>query len=145
MLRTSSSDLEPQEALQAWTPIAMSVPEFKGTHSLGKSVPDSFSPKIQRTLASTVPPRPIVNFSFEDACEKLLQICADCEEAARLSSIEAVSPYVFRVRSMYVRKVLDLLKHKGVCMGIQLSQPHSVGVPSGISLLDLDEQPRRLI
>lgn len=97
MLKSSFPDLEADEASVAWTPIAMSLSELKDTHSLAKLVPESFSPKIQRTLASTVPPRPIVNFSFEDACEKLSQLCADCEEAARLATVEPVSPYTFRV------------------------------------------------
>jgi hypothetical protein len=38
---------------------------------------------MQRRLASTVPPRPIVELEFKDALDKLLQISSDCEEATR--------------------------------------------------------------
>jgi hypothetical protein len=36
---------------------------------------------MQRRLASTVPPRPIVELEFKDALDKLLQVTTDCEEA----------------------------------------------------------------
>jgi hypothetical protein len=38
---------------------------------------------MQRRLASTVPPRPVVELDFKDALEKLHQIAADCAEATR--------------------------------------------------------------
>ncbi|KAJ2907142.1 hypothetical protein MKZ38_007657 [Zalerion maritima] len=37
------------------------------SHTLAKPVPDAFSAKLQRHLASTVPPRPIVELSFAEA------------------------------------------------------------------------------
>lgn len=45
--------------------------------SLGKSVPEAFSLKIQRKLASTVPPRPMVNISHEVALAHLKRLCQD--------------------------------------------------------------------
>lgn len=57
------------------------------THKLGKTVPGSFSTKIQRRLASTVPPRPIVEVDFNDSLHTLKQLCADCEEAARFKDL----------------------------------------------------------
>lgn len=36
------------------------------SHGLGKPVPEAFSTKLQRRLASTLPPRPIVQLSFEE-------------------------------------------------------------------------------
>lgn len=45
--------------------------------ALGKSVPEAFSLKIQRKLASTVPPRPIVHISHEDALAHLKRLCQD--------------------------------------------------------------------
>ena len=56
---------------------------IRATHQLGQVVPGAFSSKMQRRLASTVPPRPIVELDFKDALEKLQHICADCEEATR--------------------------------------------------------------
>jgi hypothetical protein len=51
-------------------PLRESVP-------LGKPVPESFSLKIQRKLASTVPPRPMVNLTPEDALSHLQRLCQD--------------------------------------------------------------------
>lgn len=45
--------------------------------SLGKSVPEAFSLEIQRKLASTVPPRPIVQISHESALAHLKRLCQD--------------------------------------------------------------------
>ena len=44
----------------------------------------SFSIKIQRRLASTVPPRPIVNISFDEAIEQLTGLCQNGKDAYRI-------------------------------------------------------------
>lgn len=44
---------------------------------LAKSVPDSFSVKLQRKLASSVPPRPVVSVEFVTAFDHLERICRD--------------------------------------------------------------------
>jgi hypothetical protein len=45
--------------------------------SLGKPVPEAFSLKIQRKLASTVPPRPMVHISHDDALVHMKRLCQD--------------------------------------------------------------------
>lgn len=45
--------------------------------SLGQPVPEAFSLKIQRKLATTVPPRPIVHISPETALAHLKRLCQD--------------------------------------------------------------------
>jgi hypothetical protein len=72
---------------RCWPSILSHIPEITATHHLGKPVPDSFSTKIQRKLASTVPPRPIVDLAFSSAIEKLQQLCTDCSEATRFVSL----------------------------------------------------------
>jgi hypothetical protein len=72
---------------RCWPSILSHLPEITATHHLGKPVPDSFSTKIQRKLASTVPPRPIVDLAFSSATEKLQQLCTDCSEATRFISL----------------------------------------------------------
>jgi hypothetical protein len=47
----------------------------------GSPVPDSFSAKLQRKLASTAPPRPIVQLSFEDAWGHMTRLFKDALEA----------------------------------------------------------------
>jgi hypothetical protein len=70
-----------------WPPVLANITNITSTHALGKTVPDSFSTKIQRKLASTVPPRPIVELAFKDALENLTQLCIDCEEATRFTDL----------------------------------------------------------
>jgi hypothetical protein len=67
----------------SWPPVLEGIHTLKNTHQLGQVVPGAFSTKMQRRLASTVPPRPIVELDFKDALDKLLQISSDCEEATR--------------------------------------------------------------
>jgi len=55
--------------------------EVKVTACLGKAVPDCFSVKIQRKLASTVPPRPVIEVSQDAAFNHLEQICRDATVA----------------------------------------------------------------
>ncbi|KAF9701410.1 hypothetical protein EKO04_000052 [Ascochyta lentis] len=67
----------------SWPPVLQGMTTIKATHQLGQSVPGAFSTKMQRRLASTVPPRPIVEFDFKDALDLLEHLCVDCEEATR--------------------------------------------------------------
>jgi hypothetical protein len=82
-LRALDLDLPPNLISHSWPPVLAGIQTLKNTHQLGRVVPGAFSTKMQRRLASTVPPRPIVEVEFEDALEKLLQVCSDCEEATR--------------------------------------------------------------
>lgn len=50
---------------------------IKDTHLLSKPVPEAFSAKLQRRLASTMPPRPIVELSFDDAFSHLSRLLQD--------------------------------------------------------------------
>jgi hypothetical protein len=70
-----------------WPPVLPYIEKVDDTHMLGKAVPGSFSTKIQRRLASTVPPRPIVQVELKDALQTLKQLCADCEEATRFKDL----------------------------------------------------------
>lgn len=60
-----------------WTTLQALLPQIVSSADLGKPVPESFSIKVQRKLASTVPPRPIVNVSQDRAFEHLERLCRD--------------------------------------------------------------------
>jgi hypothetical protein len=62
---------------EMWTELQASLPRIVSSTNLGKPVPDSFSVKVQRKLASTVPPRPIVIVSQDRAVEHLEILCRD--------------------------------------------------------------------
>ncbi|KAI9803933.1 MAG: hypothetical protein M1833_000214 [Piccolia ochrophora] len=89
-----------------------------GSHSLGKPVPESFSVKIQRRLASTVPPRPILNVRFEDATAHLRRTCQDGKDVVRVleydgSNSTLTFAWMFQSRkpqpSVYIRSLLQAL------------------------------------
>jgi len=86
-LRALDLDLPLDQLSYSWPPILQGIDTLKNTHQLGKAVAGAFSPKMQRRLASTVPPRPIVELDFKDALQKLQHIAADCEEATRFVNL----------------------------------------------------------
>ena len=60
------------------------LPMLSQTNKLGMSSEDSFGIKIQRKLASSVPPRPIVKISFDEALARLNDICKNGRDAYRV-------------------------------------------------------------
>jgi hypothetical protein len=86
-LRALDLELPLDHISYCWPPVIQGIQTLKNTHQLGQVVPGAFSTKMQRRLASTVPPRPIVELEFKDALEKLLQITTDCEEATRFTTL----------------------------------------------------------
>lgn len=70
--RTSSEDLKAQ-----WSELLGCLQFLKFTTNIGKATPSAFSVKLQRKLASTVPPRPIVQISEEAAFDHLERLCRD--------------------------------------------------------------------
>lgn len=66
------------DALQVpWKLMLAAMEGVKKTHGLGKHLPESFSVKLQRRLASTMPPRPVIQPSFDEACEQWLRFSKD--------------------------------------------------------------------
>lgn len=65
------------------------------TVPLGKSVPEAFSWKIQRKLASTVPPRPMVKINSDDALAHLRRLCQDAIDLMEL--LDYRGPHNFKV------------------------------------------------
>lgn len=71
---------DPGMARRPWAAGITLLPAISKTHALGKPVDESFSVKLQRKLASTVPPRPIVKLGFEDAFGHLSRLFRDGKE-----------------------------------------------------------------
>lgn len=66
-----------------WDQCLNFLPALVKTKHLGVAVNDSFSAKIQRRLASSIPPRPIVEISFEESYVYLNQLCRNGKEVYR--------------------------------------------------------------
>ncbi|KPM35127.1 hypothetical protein AK830_g11443 [Neonectria ditissima] len=71
---------EPELARKPWKEAVALLPDIKTSHDLGKAVDEAFSAKLQRKLASTMPPRPIVQIGFEDAFGNLSRLFKDGAE-----------------------------------------------------------------
>ncbi|MGI4850429.1 MAG: N-alpha-acetyltransferase 35, NatC auxiliary subunit [Janthinobacterium lividum] len=81
ILPTFSATLHAED----WLDIGSRIQHLIKSHDVGKAVDEAFSSKVQRRLASTVPPRPITDLKFEDACHNLSRLCDDIKEALRIS------------------------------------------------------------
>ncbi|RDW71406.1 putative MAK10 [Coleophoma cylindrospora] len=99
-----------------WEELLSFVPMLKKTHNLGKAVPQSFSVKLQRKLASTIPPRPIVHVSLDAAhahFEKLCRDGADCLQVFDYRDSHSLMTFVFLFQSrkpqpsVYIRTLLQ--------------------------------------
>lgn len=88
------------------------LPTLKESFDVGKPVPEAFSLKIQRKLASTLPPRPMVNVSPEDAMEHLTRLCEDAIDLNEI--IDYRGPYNLKVGSF--PRGLNLSNCTGRCL-----------------------------
>ena len=70
-----------------WSRLTQQVTDLLSTHPLATPIPEAFSAKLQRRLASTQPPRPIIDVRFEEACQQLKALYVDLEEVLRLGKI----------------------------------------------------------
>lgn len=120
-----------------WPPVLSSLPTINATQQLGKSIPGSFSPKIQRRLASTVPPRPIVELEFKDAFEKLKQLCIDCEEATRFTNLPSDPLEYQSFLWAYASRSPAPLPYSRSYLATLLFHPDTLNTPQSIPLIDL--------
>ncbi len=71
---------EPESLKLPWNQMKLVWEQVKQRHDLGTPVPEAFSTKIQRRLASTVPPRPIVQLSFDETWAHFRRLIDDAIE-----------------------------------------------------------------
>ena len=73
-----------QQRARLWEECLELLPTISQTNKLGVTLDNSFGIKIQRKLASSVPPRPIVKISFDNALALLKGICQNGRDAYRV-------------------------------------------------------------
>ena len=108
LLKATGQDLNcsNEERSSSWRECAPLFAAVIDTHGLGVDVPESFSMKIQRRLASSVPPRPIVEEDFDSAVTFLRRLHEDGVEVEnvlfcpKLSSL-VVSAHILSHLSSY--------------------------------------------
>ncbi|KAI5787129.1 Mak10 subunit, NatC N-terminal acetyltransferase-domain-containing protein [Geopyxis carbonaria] len=111
----------------SWNDSLERIKEVVATHELGKPVEEAWSTSVQRKLASQVPPRPIVEFSFDKAVVCLRQLCNEAMDLTKLLDFESASNTMnyflhFAARKPtplpYTRSLIQcILIHKNVHIG----------------------------
>ena len=112
------------------------LPKLSQTNKFAKPVLDSFSIKIQRRLASTVPPRPLVNISFDDAFTHLSELCCNARDAYRVLNYHGASHLLVSNLITAIRKVLKVDSDTEFCLGIPVPNATAICVykmPSSIT------------
>ena len=99
--------------LSPWKSCANFLPALFSSHGVGVRVSEAFNIKIQRRLASTVPPRPIVNISFQDAHDYLCKLCKDGQDVESILQCRTgreiqVSPRLLVQIKIVVSQILDI-------------------------------------
>jgi hypothetical protein len=97
----------PSELKSLWIELATLSPQLRSTSKLGKPVPQSFSVKIQRKLASTVPPRPIVEVAQEAAYDHLDRLC--CDGSIVVEVLEYYDSHSLMVRLYIICAYIEML------------------------------------
>lgn len=81
-----------------WESVLSRLKPLESSHNLGKLVPDAFSVRVQRFLASNTPPRPAIEVTWTEAFTKLKRMCEDNVNAYKLCEIaDTPRPQAFLV------------------------------------------------
>lgn len=72
----------PESLKTPWIQMKAIFDQLQKSHSKGTPVEEAFSAKLQRRLASTMPPRPIVKLEFDEAHKHFLRLAVDGIEVA---------------------------------------------------------------
>ena len=101
MATTPDPDLSPSVISGAWEVVPELLASVQASHMLGVPLRQAFTSKIPYGLASTVPPKPVIDISFDEAIATLMSICKDSQDAIFALEIEAnKSPSNLLVRSL---------------------------------------------
>ena len=113
----------------AWQQCFKLLPNLLESKALGTEVTDAFSAKIRRRLASTVPPRPIVNITFEEAHAHLSRLCQDGTEVFGVLDYHGGN-------NMLVNLTSEPTGYSNysccidICLGIPIPRPTAFGIYS---------------
>lgn len=121
--------------------------ELERTMPLGKPVEESCSVKIQRRLASSVPPRPMVKIGFNDALTFLTRLCQDAVNMKQLLHYSGSNNLLVSSISIGPSHVLTS-QYSDISMGIPIPQARTLdlySVPFAIDPLERDEIPQNYV
>ena len=82
-----------------WERCLQILPKIGESTKFGLPVESAFSAKIQRRLASSVPPRPMIQFEFSIIDEYLTRLCQHGKDVYRVLDCQGVSDLTVRTSS----------------------------------------------
>jgi N-alpha-acetyltransferase 35, NatC auxiliary subunit len=92
-----------------WEAVIGLLPSILNTHDLGKEVKESFSLKLQRKLASTVPPRPMVELAFDVAYAHMERLAKDGNNAVKILEYKSPNNMLVSISSFEATAQADTL------------------------------------
>lgn len=121
------------EGADEWDRFKLKVEAIRKSHDITTPMPDAFSDKVQRQLATSTPPRPMPQLSWDQACDKWMQLCNDILATRALTSFRIrQSPHclqratwAFAYRqpppSTYARAMMQEILTAGECVAGEVS------------------------
>lgn len=107
----------PKTSRTSWLKMERILFSIRESHPLAKPVPSAFSAKIQQHLASTVPPRPIVDLDFDDAYEHFCRLIKDSIEALDILNFKDTQSHLTFVQLFMARIPTPLVFVRGLLQG----------------------------
>lgn len=94
LLRGLEGDANVEQCPIHWARLKDELAQLTTSHAWASALPNAFSFKVQRQLASSTPPRPMPQISWQLSLQKWMALCDDILSAHSLTSAEVVkSPY----------------------------------------------------
>ena len=90
LLSGQSDSLGDPDVEVDWFDFRHDLERVKSYHKFSSPYPTAFSEKVQRQLATSTPPRPMLQISWDLACSKWKSLCEDVIAAHRLTSSEII-------------------------------------------------------
>lgn len=117
----TSSDLK-----SLWSELGVLSSQLRSTSILGKPVPKSFSIKVQRKLASTVPPRPIVEIAQDTAYDHLERLCRDGSTVVEV--LNYYDSHSLMVNTHNTHPLPELTLGLDICLLISSTKAAAIGI-----------------
>ncbi|KAI0162624.1 Mak10 subunit, NatC N-terminal acetyltransferase-domain-containing protein [Pestalotiopsis sp. NC0098] len=128
----------PESLKTPWIMMSGVLEHLRKQHSLGTPVPEAFSTKMQRRLASTMPPRPIVQLTFEDTCDHFKRMAQDGKEAMNILIYSDPQSLMTFVSSFQARRPQPLVIIRTLMQGLMFKEMIVLGSYSIRHILDHD-------
>ncbi|KAI0137453.1 Mak10 subunit, NatC N-terminal acetyltransferase-domain-containing protein [Xylariales sp. AK1849] len=128
----------PESLKTPWIMMNGLLEHLKKQHALGTPVPEAFSTKIQRRLASTMPPRPIVQLSFEDTYNHFKHMAEDGRETMNVLRYADPQSLLTFVATFQARKPQPLVVIRTLLQSLLFKEMVVLGSFSIRQILDHD-------